>query len=60
MATEIPSMLIIDRFEGLVSAMDPDDLSPSNASMQINCHARRFGELTQRRGLREITYDSEA
>jgi len=53
------SMLVIQRFEGLASSVDRDDLRIGLAAAQENCYARRLGELSPRRGLRELTYDGE-
>ena len=59
MAEKPLSTVIVQRFEGLASSVDRDDLKTGLAVEQVNCYGRRFGELSPRRGLREITHDGE-
>ncbi len=46
-------------FLGLASGMDAHDLQPGQALTQVNVMSIRAGELTLRRGYRELTYDVE-
>lgn len=46
-------------FAGMASTPDPRDLAPGLAKLQLNLTCVRPGALFVRRGLREITYDSE-
>lgn len=59
MADKPLSVVVIQRFEGLASTVDRDDLRLGLATEQVNCYGRRLGELSPRRGLREITHDGE-
>lgn len=51
------SVLITD-FPGLVNNADKRDLPPGVAEEQVNAQSRVRGELTVRRGLREVTFEN--
>lgn len=59
MGVESSSRLIVDRFDGVALSVDPSDMAVSFSAQQVNCHSRRWGELSVRRGLRELEYESE-
>ena len=44
-------------FLGMFSNVDPHDLEPGQAQLQVNVWSPREGELLTRGGLREMTYD---
>jgi hypothetical protein len=47
-------------FRGMASNVDPSDLQPGFSTKQVNVEARKRGLLEVRRGLREMTFDSES
>ncbi len=47
-------------FTGMVSNINPRDLRPGQAALQINVTAVKHGELAVRRGLRELIFDEES
>lgn len=51
------SVLITD-FPGLVNNADKRDLPPGVAEEQTNAQSRTRGELTIRRGVREVTFEN--
>ena len=55
----LPAQVLIDRFQGMVSISDPADIRVGQSQFQINVNTNRYGELTVRRGLREIAFDAE-
>lgn len=44
-------------FPGLVNNADARDLPPGTAELQVNLLSRIMGELTVRRGVREVTFE---
>ena len=56
-----PAQTIVEihDFRGFSTHADPTDLEPGIAQIQINVNGLRRGELNVRRGLREITFDTE-
>ena len=46
-------------FGGMASNIDPNDLAPERATLQVNITTSRKGELVIRRGLREVSFDDE-
>lgn len=46
-------------FTGMVSNLNKRDLRAGQSSLQINVTAIRHGELAVRRGLRELTFDTD-
>ncbi len=45
-------------FVGMTSNLNPRDLRPGQAFLQINVTAVRHGVLSVRQGLREVTFDN--
>ena len=39
--------------------VDPRDIPPGAAEVQVNCCSLVLGELTVRRGLQEVTFEEE-
>jgi hypothetical protein len=46
-------------FVGMFSSMDPHDLEPGQAELQVNLWSPRQGELASRPGVRECVGDVE-
>jgi hypothetical protein len=46
-------------FQGMASNMDPTDIKPGTSQLQVNVNGYKRGQLEVRRGLREITFESE-
>jgi hypothetical protein len=49
--------LVMREFPGLVNNMDPRDLPPGVADVQKNLLSRIRGQLTVRRGLRDVKFE---
>ncbi len=49
----------IERFIGLATNLDPVDMPPGGAQVQVNVQGLRTGLLETRRGIRPITFDDE-
>ena len=47
------------KFAGMVSSVDPHDIPPGQAVLQINGMSVRPGELTIRGGLKELSFETE-
>lgn len=52
-----PSVQIVD-FDGLMENVDPRDVPDGAAEEQVNATCFRFGELSVRNGLREVTFEN--
>lgn len=48
----------ISRFQGLFSNVDPHDLQPGQAQVQVNAISDKAGELVTRNGLVELLFDN--
>ncbi len=48
----------ISRFQGLASNVDPHDLQPGQAQVQVNAVSDKAGELVTRNGLVELQFDN--
>jgi hypothetical protein len=48
----------LNRFPGLFTNADSADLPLGGGQVQDNCYARKAGQLTPRRGLRQIVFDN--
>lgn len=49
----------IDTWRGMASLVDPGEIDPGAAELQINFRSQRVGELSTREGLHEMTFDQE-
>lgn len=49
----------IKDFRGMASNLDPTDIQPGFAEIQINVNGFKRGQLEVRRGLRELTFEAE-
>ena len=49
----------IDNWKGMASVVDPGELDPGAAQVQVNFRSQRVGELSTRDGLIELTFDEE-
>jgi hypothetical protein len=47
----------MSRFQGLFSNVDPHDLQPGQAMVQVNAISDKAGELMTRDGLIELQFD---
>lgn len=45
-------------FPGLMEDVDPHDLPPGAAEIQVNLVCTRMGQMDVRAGLREVAFDS--
>lgn len=59
MGIKADSQVLESSFVGMVSNLNKRDLRPGQSSLQVNVTAVRHGEMTVRRGLRELTFDPE-
>lgn len=59
MGLEPEAELKAGAFAGMVSNKNARALRPGEAQLQVNVTAVRHGELTVRRGLRELQFDSD-
>lgn len=59
MGLDPESAVQMRQFLGMASNVDPRDLKPGVSQVQINVAVIRPGELVVRRGLRELTFDSD-
>jgi hypothetical protein len=59
MGIKAEAEILQSTFTGMVSNVNPKDLRPGQAALQINVTAIRHGELSVRRGLRELTFDTD-
>lgn len=50
---------MIADFPGIMGNSDPRDLPEGAADDQVNACSIVFGELTIRRGIREVTFDND-
>ncbi len=57
MGVKADSAVSMAQFSGMFSNIDPVDLQPGQSEVQVNVMILRPGELTVRRGLRELTFD---
>lgn len=46
-------------FKGMMTAYDSSDLEAGVSELQVNVNGLRAGQLEVRRGLREVTFESE-
>lgn len=53
--TDVP----LQSFAGMASNLDPRELRPGVAQVQINVAVLRPGELVLRRGLRDLEFDAD-
>ena len=51
-----PAAVIVD-FAGLATDVDPRDLTGGTSEVQENLAVVTLGEMTVRRGIREVTFD---
>lgn len=49
----------IQDFPGLVTRIDPDDVTPGGAVEQVNVSSLQTGELRSRSGYRPVTFEEE-
>jgi hypothetical protein len=49
----------IKDFRGMASNVDPTDLQPGFAEIQVNVNGYQRGQLEVRRGLREVEFEAE-
>ena len=53
-----PVVVAVD-FPGILTNVDPRDLSEGAAEVQLNLQSMRYGEVSSRLGCREITFEDE-
>jgi hypothetical protein len=46
------------KFSGMISTVDPRDVPPGQAVLQINLSVSRPGEANVRHGLKELTFET--
>jgi hypothetical protein len=46
-------------FEGMATNYDSSDIKPGVSEIQINCNGYKRGEISVRRGLREIEFTDD-
>lgn len=54
-----PQRVEIVDFAGMIDNVDPRDLPPGAAQLQINAVSLKMGELQVRRGLKDVTFEAE-
>lgn len=59
MGQKAESTVEIRTFRGMVSNADQHDLQPGQAKVQVNVASTKLGELSIRRGLRELSFDAD-
>lgn len=59
MAEKALAEVMIKDFSGMASNVDPTDLRPGLAVLQVNVKSIRKGELILRRGLQELSFDAD-
>jgi len=57
MAEQPRKSVEIKDFPGLMNDMDPDDIPPGAAEVQINATCVQVGQLTVRSGLRLVSFE---
>lgn len=57
MADRPTAQIVARDFPGMVIAVDPDDLPPGAAELQVNLQSDRAGELRTRPGFRKLAFD---
>jgi hypothetical protein len=50
---------VVNDFPGMVDNIDPRDLPPGAAEIQLNATSVKMGELQIRLGLRDITFEGD-
>ena len=59
MANKPKAKAEIKSFPGLATTIDPDDMPPGQAEIQVNVGIGDLGSLEARRGYRAVSFDNE-
>lgn len=59
MPEKVKAKVEIREFPGLATTVDPDDMPPGAAEIQVNVGAGTYGSLECRSGYAQVSFDNE-